>query len=130
MRIPLQLASSDVGANMERSLRGKQSKHAPGNWTLSDLGDFYEAHQSEFLSHARRILRDSAKAEEIVQEVLLKFMLAAPELSSLEHAVAYLHRSIENQCRDYFRAEFRRPNLVLIDDVSAEIELLPQKMRQ
>jgi RNA polymerase sigma factor (sigma-70 family) len=104
---------------MGRNISGAVS---PSNWTVSDMGSFYASHRSELLSHAQRILRDLAKAEEVVQDVLVKFMLAAPELSSAEHAVAYLHRSIENQCVDLFRAESRRPNLVLLDEASAEIE--------
>jgi RNA polymerase sigma factor (sigma-70 family) len=53
-------------------------------------------------------------------------MLAAPELESAEHALAYLHRTIENLCIDLFRAEGRRPNLVVIDDATAEVEAVWQ----
>jgi RNA polymerase sigma factor (sigma-70 family) len=67
-------------------------------------------------------LKDSAKAEEITQDSLIKFMLAAPELESQEHALSYLHRTIENLCIDFFRLEGRRPNLVVIDDAQAEVE--------
>jgi RNA polymerase sigma factor (sigma-70 family) len=67
-------------------------------------------------------LKDSAKAEEITQDALIKFMLAAPELESNDHALSYLHRTIENLCIDLFRLEGRRPNLVVIDDAQAEVE--------
>jgi RNA polymerase sigma factor (sigma-70 family) len=67
-------------------------------------------------------VKDAAKAEEITQEALVKFMLAAPELTSDQHALSYLHRTIENLCIDIFRAENRRPNLVALDDASAEVE--------
>jgi RNA polymerase sigma factor (sigma-70 family) len=67
-------------------------------------------------------VKDKAKAEEITQEALVKFMLAAPELSSDSHALSYLHRTIENLCIDLFRAENRRPNLVALDDATAEVE--------
>jgi RNA polymerase sigma factor (sigma-70 family) len=67
-------------------------------------------------------LKDSAKAEEITQDALIKFMLAAPELDSNDHALSYLHRTIENLCIDLFRLEGRRPNLVVIDDAQAEVE--------
>jgi RNA polymerase sigma factor (sigma-70 family) len=50
-------------------------------------------------------------------------MLAAPELESTDHALGYMHRTIENLCIDIFRMEGRRPNLVLLDDNSAELEL-------
>jgi RNA polymerase sigma factor (sigma-70 family) len=91
-------------------------------WTVAELGAFYTEHRSELLAHANRVLKDSAKAEEITQDSLIKFMLAAPELESAEHALSYLHRTIENLCIDYFRLEGRRPNLVVIDDAQAEVE--------
>jgi RNA polymerase sigma factor (sigma-70 family) len=91
-------------------------------WTVTEFGAFYTAHRSELLAHANRILKDSAKSEEIIQDALIKFMLATPELESSDHALSYLHRTIENLCIDYFRLEGRRPNLVVIDDAQAEVE--------
>ena len=91
-------------------------------WTVAELGAFYTEHRSELLAHANRVLKDSAKAEEITQDSLIKFMLAAPELESSDHALSYLHRTIENLCIDYFRMEGRRPNLVVLDDAQAEVE--------
>jgi RNA polymerase sigma factor (sigma-70 family) len=91
-------------------------------WTVAELGAFYTEHRSELLAHANRVLKDSAKAEEITQDALIKFMLAAPELDSNDHALSYLHRTIENLCIDLFRLEGRRPNLVVIDDAQAEVE--------
>jgi RNA polymerase sigma factor (sigma-70 family) len=94
----------------------------PRVWTVAELGAFYTEHRSELLAHANRVLKDSAKAEEITQDSLIKFMLAAPELESTDHALSYLHRTIENLCIDFFRMEGRRPNLVVIDDAQAEVE--------
>jgi RNA polymerase sigma factor (sigma-70 family) len=91
-------------------------------WTVAELGAFYTEHRSELLSHANRVLKDSAKAEEITQDALIKFILAAPELESTDHALSYLHRTIENLCIDLFRLEGRRPNLVVLDDATAEVE--------
>ena len=67
-------------------------------------------------------MKDSARAEEVTQEALIKFMLAAPELESEAHALSYLHRTIENLCIDIFRAEGRKPNLVVLDEAQAEVE--------
>ena len=94
----------------------------PRVWTVAELGAFYTEHRSELLAHANRVLKDSARAEEITQDALIKFMLAAPELESNDHALSYLHRTIENLCIDLFRLEGRRPNLVVIDDAQAEVE--------
>ena len=94
----------------------------PRVWTVAELGAFYTEHRSELLTHANRVLKDSAKAEEITQDALIKFILAAPELESTDHALSYLHRTIENLCIDLFRLEGRRPNLVVLDDATAEVE--------
>ena len=100
----------------------KLKVQGPRVWTIAELGAFYSLHRSELLAHSNRILKDSAKSEEVTQEALVKFMLAAPELESEAHALSYLHRTIENLCIDIFRSESRRPNLVVIDDAAAEVE--------
>ena len=95
---------------------------APTSWSVADFGVFYTENAAELRAHATRILKDTNRAEEVVQDALIKFMLAAPELASAEHALGYLHRTIENLCVDIFRLEGRRPNLVVLDDAQAEIE--------
>jgi RNA polymerase sigma factor (sigma-70 family) len=104
------------------SIKNSANSAGPRVWTVAELGAFYTAHRTELLAHANRVLKDSNKAEEITQDALIKFILAAPELESTDHAISYLHRTIENLCIDLFRSEGRRPNLVVLDDASAEIE--------
>jgi RNA polymerase sigma factor (sigma-70 family) len=108
------------------ALRAKKSKavetSSPSSWSVTQFSSFYTQNRSELIAHATRIVKDKAKAEEITQEALVKFMLAAPELESNDHALSYLHRAIENLCIDLFRAENRRPNLVALDEATAEVE--------
>jgi RNA polymerase sigma factor (sigma-70 family) len=108
------------------ALKAKKSKavesSTPASWNVAQFSSFYTQNRSELIAHANRILKDKAKAEEITQEALVKFMLAAPELESIEHALGYLHRTIENLCVDLFRAENRRPNLVALDEAATEVE--------
>jgi RNA polymerase sigma factor (sigma-70 family) len=104
------------------SLRKKSASAGLKVWTVAELGAFYTEHRSELIAHASRILKDSAKAEEVIQDALIKVMLAAPELESTDHALGYMHRTIENLCIDIFRIEGRRPNLVVLDHASAELE--------
>jgi len=96
-------------------------------WTVAELGAFYTEHRAELHAHAARLLKNNAKAEEVLQDALIKVMLAAPELESQEHALSYLHRTIENLCIDIFRLEGRRPNLVVLDDATAEVEAIWQE---
>lgn len=95
---------------------------SPASWSVAQFSAFYTQNRSELITHANRILKDITKAEEITQEALVKFMLAAPELESDSHALSYLHRTIENLCVDLFRLENRRPNLVALDEATAEVE--------
>jgi RNA polymerase sigma factor (sigma-70 family) len=104
------------------SLRKKSASAGLKVWTVAELGAFYTEHRSELVAHASRVLKDSARAEEVIQDALIKVMLAAPELESADHALGYMHRTIENLCIDIFRIEGRRPNLVVLDDASAELE--------
>ncbi len=108
------------------AFKSKQSKavksSTPASWSVAQFSSFYTQNRSELIAHANRIVKDKAKAEEITQEALVKFMLAAPELSSDTHALSYLHRTIENLCIDLFRLENRRPNLVALDEATAEVE--------
>jgi len=67
-------------------------------------------------------LNNRGRAEEIVQDALIKVILASPELNGEEHALAYTKKTIESLAVDLFRLEGRRPNLVAIDDVIAEQE--------
>jgi len=108
------------------ALKAKKSKavefSTPALWSVTQFSSFYTQNRTDLIAHAHRILKDRPRAEEVTQEALVKFMLAAPELESDNHALSYLHRTIENLCIDIFRAENRRPNLVALDDVSVEVE--------
>ena len=108
------------------AFKAKKSKPvgglSPNSWSIAQFSSFYSENRYELIAHANRILKDKTVAEEVTQEALVKFMLAAPELESNSHALSYLHRTIENLCIDLFRAENRRPNLVALDDATAEVE--------
>ena len=104
------------------SLRKKSVSASLKAWTVAELGAFYTKNRRELISHAYRLLKDNARAEEVIQDALIKVMLAAPELESEEHAIGYMHRTIENLCMDIFRMEGRRPNLVVLDDAVSELE--------
>lgn len=96
---------------------------SPSTWSTSDLGTFFTENRSEFLSHARRISLSNSEAEEIVQDSLVRVLLACPELESVDHARAYFHRVIENLSIDLRRRQGRQPRLVVLDDATAEVEL-------
>lgn len=92
-------------------------------WNLSDFGDFYMRNRSSFLNYTRKCIGDSNRTEEILQEAMLKVMLASPELVSESHARAYVYRTIQNLSLDFFRAEAKKPKLILLDDINREGDL-------
>jgi RNA polymerase sigma factor (sigma-70 family) len=95
---------------------------SPREWSAADLGSFFVGNRSEFLSHARRVTRTSIEAEEIVQDALVRVLLACPELESAQHALSYFHRVIENLSVDLHRREGRLPKLVVLDEVTSAVE--------
>ena len=50
------------------AIKKKAQVQGPRVWTVAELGAFYTEHRSELLAHANRVLKDSAKAEEITQD--------------------------------------------------------------
>jgi len=85
------------------------------DWSIAQLSAIYSEHRTQLVSQARRITKNEAEANEIVQEAFLKFMLAAPDLDSADRALAYLRTSVNNLALNVIRARGARPNLVAID---------------
>lgn len=106
-------AQADAARILEAAPASAQGSAA--DWTISDLSALYTQHRTQLVSQARRITRDEAEANEVVQEAFLKFMLAAPELDSPDRAIAYLRTSVTNLSLNVIRARGARPNLVAID---------------
>ena len=93
---------------------------AVSEWSIAELSALYAEQRSSLTAQARRILRNQADGDEIVQEAFLKFILAAPELDSRERALAYLRTTVNNLCLNQIRATGSRPNLVAIDSETSQ----------
>jgi len=106
-------AQADATRLLEAAPASVQGSAA--DWSISQLSALYTEHRTQLVSQARRITRDEAEANEVVQEAFLKFMLAAPELDSADRAIAYLRTSVTNLSLNIIRARGARPNLVAID---------------
>jgi len=106
--------------------KAKQTQVTPvaqtpvSEWSIADLSALYAEQRSSLTAQARRILRNQADGDEIVQEAFLKFILAAPELDSRERALAYLRTTVNNLCLNQIRATGSRPNLVAIDSETSQ----------
>lgn len=109
---------SSVPAEAQESTQGSAA-----DWSISQLAALYTEHRTQLVSQARRITRDEAEANEVVQEAFLKFMLAAPELDTADRAIAYLRTSVTNLSLNVIRARGARPNLVAIDSDTTQERL-------
>jgi len=99
----------------DSSLEVSTTPGSTADWSISQLSAIYKEHRTQLVSQARRITRDEAEANEVVQEAFLKFMLASPELDTADRAIAYLRTSVTNLSLNVIRARGARPNLVAID---------------
>ena len=104
-----------LSANPADALEATTTPGSTADWSIAQLSAIYTEHRTQLVSQARRITRDEAEANEVVQEAILKFMLAAPDLDTADRAIAYLRTSVNNLALNVIRARGARPNLVAID---------------
>jgi RNA polymerase sigma factor (sigma-70 family) len=108
-------AARILSANPADALMNTPAQGSAADWSIAQLSALYTEHRTQLVSQARRITKNEAEANEIVQEAFLKFMLAAPDLDSADRAMAYLRTSVNNLALNVIRARGARPNLVAID---------------
>jgi RNA polymerase sigma factor (sigma-70 family) len=108
-------AARILSANPADALMDTPAQGSAADWSIAQLSAIYTEHRTQLVSQARRITKNEAEANEIVQEAFLKFMLAAPDLDSADRAIAYLRTSVNNLALNVIRARGARPNLVAID---------------
>lgn len=65
-------------------------------------------------------LRSRADAEDVFQEVFLRYVDKAPAFDSKEHEKAWFLRVTLNCCKDLWRAPWRRRNVPLEEDLPFE----------
>jgi RNA polymerase sigma factor (sigma-70 family) len=108
-------AARILSANPADALMDTPAQGSAADWSIAQLSALYTEHRTQLVSQARRITKNEAEANEVVQEAFLKFMLAAPDLDSADRAIAYLRTSVNNLALNVIRARGARPNLVAID---------------
>jgi RNA polymerase sigma factor (sigma-70 family) len=112
------LSANPAVAKLEQQNHEQEMTSVSGSaadWSIAQLSAIYTEHRTQLVSQARRITKNEAEANEVVQEAFLKFMLAAPDLDSADRAIAYLRTSVTNLALNVIRARGARPNLVAID---------------
>lgn len=77
--------------------------HAPA----SDIDALVEAFQAPLLRYAQRLVRDEDRAQDIVQEVFLKYIQSPPRGREPRQVSNWLFRVAHNRAVDFIRKESR-----------------------
>ena len=74
-------------------------------WTAEDFSSIYVRFRPHLVRHAKRYLRDSSHAEEVVQDAFLYLMTSLPELDSELGVLKFLKWKIRLLCLDVMRKQ-------------------------
>lgn len=83
--------------------------------TQEDVRNIVERYSDMVYKIALSYTRDKTVAEDILQEVLIKYMTASHEFHDEEHKKAWIIRVTVNECNRYFRSAWNRKKLPLED---------------
>ena len=86
------------------------------NGAFADLIKFYE---NSLLNFAYRLTGDLQGAQDIVQEVFLKFYVKFDDLLPIEYLTALLYRMTSNLAKNYIRDRARKREVALAVDSSS-----------
>ena len=73
----------------------------------ASFAELYNLYYQKVFAFIRTIVRNSADAEDIFQNVFLKYVLSSVVFESAEHEKAWLIRVTMNACKDHLRSFFR-----------------------
>ena len=68
----------------------------------------YDKYGDDLMNLAVNLLNDTQSAEDVVQDVLVKFVQSREKIKVRENLKGYLLTSVANRCRDYIRSSSRR----------------------
>ena len=91
--------------------------------TTAYLARLVTEHRADLERRAARILGNPSDASDVVQEALMRLLVAAPDLQSYDHAVGYLRKTVTNLSLNVLRATGRRAPLVSLDANSTTSDL-------
>lgn len=84
------------------------------------LRQIYEKYEEDLLTMAAHLLGDRAQAEDVLQDVFLRFVQSLDTFSLTSSLKAYLSTCVLNRCRDRFR-QVSRTRTVPIDSAQQAV---------
>ncbi len=88
--------------------------------TQNDIRDMVERYSDMIYKITLSCTRDKTVAEDILQDVLIKYMTASTEFHDEEHKKAWMIRVAVNECKKYFRSTWNKRKMPLEDIYSFE----------
>jgi RNA polymerase sigma-70 factor (ECF subfamily) len=88
--------------------------------TQADITEIIDRYSDTIFKVALSYLKDKATAEDILQDVLIKYMTNATEFQGEEHKKAWLIRVTINECKKFFRSIWNARRIPLEDIYSFE----------
>jgi RNA polymerase sigma-70 factor (ECF subfamily) len=85
-----------------------KSEHARDLWSQD-----YATHRPRLHAYAWRLTGDSAAAEDVVQNVILKILRLTPDPESVADKLGYLLRSVHNASMDWLKKQSRITTVIL-----------------
>lgn len=82
---------------------------------LQDLKRTYEAYADGLLSLAMNLLNDAHLAEDVVQDVLVRFFQNPPTLRNHNKMRSYLATCVANRARDVYRQRQKLPTVSYVE---------------
>ncbi len=79
-----------------------------------------ERHGKRVLHLAYSYLHSREEAEDVLQDVMVKYLQSAPDFASDEHEKAWLLRVTINLCKNHLKAPWRRLKADMPEDISTE----------
>ncbi|MDF2943355.1 MAG: polymerase subunit sigma-24 [Herbinix sp.] len=83
--------------------------------TQSEITETIDQHSDRIFKVALSYTKDKATAEDILQDVLIKYMTDATEFQGEEHKKAWLIRVTINECKRFFRSVWNARKIPLED---------------
>lgn len=91
---------------------------------LKALDFLFLSYYSSLCAYAKDLLKISEIAEEVVQDVFLKFWEKRSELSVHTSLKAYLYRMVHNHCLNYIRNNTKTIKTSSFEDIKTRFDLL------
>jgi RNA polymerase sigma-70 factor (ECF subfamily) len=114
----------------------EEAAPADSTFELARAGDLWafrqlvRLHQARVFSIALRLTGRRADAEELAQDVFVQLHRALPQITSAQHMVHWLLRTVSHRCIDRIRQQERRPRLVPIEVLREGTEPAAPEMEQ